>query len=110
MALRSAITSGTHFWGPIANWGLPLAAITDITTKDETAISGPMTAALFSYSIVFMRFAWKVQPRNLLLFGCHAVNSTAQGIQGFRFINYHNMGGSQQSQIGNAVKTATAKV
>lgn len=55
-------------WLPqIANWGLPLAAITDITTKDEKAISGPMTGALAAYSMVFMRFAWRVQPRNMLL-------------------------------------------
>merc|ERR1711974_187074 len=61
----------THFWGPVANWGLPLAAITDISTKDETAISGVMTGALAAYSMVFMRFAWRVQPRNVLLFACH---------------------------------------
>lgn len=36
-----------------------------------------------------MRFAWKVQPRNLLLLGCHITNFTAQGIQGSRFITYH---------------------
>lgn len=35
-----------------------------------------------------MRFAWKVQPRNLLLLGCHITNFTAQGIQGSRFISY----------------------
>lgn len=51
----------------VANWGLPLAAITDISTKDEKAISGVMTSALGAYSMVFMRFAWRVQPRNLLL-------------------------------------------
>lgn len=36
-----------------------------------------------------MRFAWKVQPRNLLLLACHITNFTAQGIQGSRFITYH---------------------
>jgi hypothetical protein len=40
----------THFWGPVANWGLPLAAITDLTGKDPKFISGPMTVALASYS------------------------------------------------------------
>ncbi|VDK60100.1 unnamed protein product [Anisakis simplex] len=29
----------THFWGPLANWGLPLAAIADIK-KDPEQISG----------------------------------------------------------------------
>lgn len=29
----------THFWGPVANWGLPLAAIADLK-KDPDMISG----------------------------------------------------------------------
>ncbi|CAB4025950.1 mitochondrial pyruvate carrier 1-like, partial [Paramuricea clavata] len=33
------------------------------------------------YSALFMRFAWKVQPRNLLLLACHITNETAQLIQ-----------------------------
>ncbi|GAA5837990.1 hypothetical protein JCM3766R1_004169 [Sporobolomyces carnicolor] len=76
----------THFWGPVANWGLPLAAITDLTGKDPKFISGPMTVALASYSMVFMRFAWRVQPRNYLLFACHLTNATAQSLQGVRFL------------------------
>ena len=35
-----------------------------------------------------MRFAWKVQPRNLLLLACHLTNEVAQLTQGVRFINY----------------------
>lgn len=35
-----------------------------------------------------MRFAWKVQPRNMLLFACHATNAFAQSVQGFRLIKY----------------------
>jgi len=82
----------THFWGPAANWGLPLAAMADVW-KTEEKISGPMTTALFGYSLTFMRFAWKVQPRNYLLFACHVTNATAQAVQGGRFINYWYMGG-----------------
>lgn len=37
-----------------------------------------MTIALCVYSLLFMRFAIKVQPQNLLLFACHATNETAQ--------------------------------
>ncbi|KZT30566.1 UPF0041-domain-containing protein [Neolentinus lepideus HHB14362 ss-1] len=85
----------THFWGPVANWGLPLAAIADLK-KDEDVISGPMTTALACYSMVFMRFAWRVQPRNYLLFACHATNATAQSAQGVRFINYWYMGGKEK--------------
>jgi len=31
-----------------------------------------------SFSGLFMRFAWRVQPRNYLLFACHASNETVQ--------------------------------
>nr|XP_033326688.1 mitochondrial pyruvate carrier 1-like [Megalopta genalis] len=80
--------TSTHFWGPAFNWMIPVAAISD-TQKHPRIISGKMTVALALYSMVFMRFAWKVQPRNLLLLACHAVNSGAQITQGCRFLNYH---------------------
>ena len=38
-----------------------------------------------------MRFAWMVQPRNHLLLACHATNEACQLIQGYRFLNYHQM-------------------
>ncbi|XP_060820956.1 mitochondrial pyruvate carrier 1 [Bombus pascuorum] len=78
----------THFWGPIANWGIPIAAIADIQ-RDPKFISGKMTLALCLYSAMFMRFALKVEPRNLLLFACHFVNEGAQITQSVRFIKYH---------------------
>ena len=53
----------THFWGPIANWGLVGAAVLDATTKDADVISLPMTATLSVYSAFFMRFAWMVRER-----------------------------------------------
>lgn len=79
----------THFWGPVANWGLPLAAISDCINKDPEMISGKMTPTLALYSALFMRFAWKVQPRNGLLFACHITNVGAQLIQECRFIKYY---------------------
>ncbi|XP_056134448.1 mitochondrial pyruvate carrier 1 [Lampris incognitus] len=78
----------THFWGPVANWGLPVAAISDMKKSPEI-ISGRMTFALTCYSLLFMRFAYKVQPRNWLLFACHLTNETAQLIQGSRLIKYN---------------------
>ncbi|KAK9305102.1 hypothetical protein QLX08_003782 [Tetragonisca angustula] len=78
----------THFWGPIANWGIPIAAIADIR-RDPKYISGKMTFALCLYSAMFMRFALRVEPRNLLLFACHFANEGAQLTQGCRFIKYH---------------------
>ncbi|KAL4640883.1 mitochondrial pyruvate carrier 1 isoform X2 [Arapaima gigas] len=85
--LFSPIFSEPHFWGPVANWGLPIAAISDMKKSPEI-ISGRMTFALVCYSLLFMRFAYKVQPRNWLLFACHITNETAQLIQGGRLIKY----------------------
>ncbi|CAH8649016.1 unnamed protein product [Schistosoma haematobium] len=45
---RDYITS-THFWGPIANWGLPLAAIGDLQNNPEK-ISGKMTTGSHTLS------------------------------------------------------------
>lgn len=72
----------------VANWGLPMAAIADFK-KDPELISGKMTTALSVYSLLFMRFAWMVQPRNYLLLACHATNECAQLTQGYRFLQYH---------------------
>lgn len=74
----------------MANWGIPIAAIADIR-KEPSIISGKMTVALCLYSAIFMRFAWKVQPQNMLLFACHVTNETVQVIQLSRFINYNYM-------------------
>ncbi|KAM3853850.1 mitochondrial pyruvate carrier 1 [Vipera latastei] len=78
----------THFWGPVANWGLPIAAFSDMKKSPEI-ISGRMTFALCCYSLTFMRFAYKVQPRNWLLFACHFTNELAQLTQGGRLIKYN---------------------
>lgn len=86
----------THFWGPVANWGLPLAAIAD-SNKDPEIISPRMTTAMCIYSATFMRFAWKVQPRNLLLFACHFTNEVAQLYQGYRYIQYAHFGGKSEN-------------
>lgn len=79
----------THFWGPVSNFGIPIAAILDLKNKPAETISGPMTAALAVYSAVFMRYSLAVTPKNYLLFGCHVVNEIAQLGQGIRFINYN---------------------
>ncbi|KAI9460598.1 UPF0041-domain-containing protein [Lactarius psammicola] len=98
----------THFWGPVANWGLPLAAIADLK-KDEEVISGTMTSALAAYSTVFMRFAWRVDPRNYLLFVCHATNTTAQLTQGYRFVNYWYRGGKEKKALEATSSPDTVK-
>lgn len=98
----------THFWGPVANWGLPIAAIADLK-KDEEVISGTMTSALAAYSMVFMRFAWKVDPRNYLLFACHVTNTTAQLTQGYRFVNYWHRGGKEKKMLEDTPSPDTVK-
>lgn len=45
--------------------------------------------ALALYSTVFMRFALKVKPRNMMMFAVHFVNTCAQLVQGYRFIQYN---------------------
>ena len=45
-------------------------------------------SALCIYSALFMRFAWKVQPRNMLLFACHFTNEATQLLQMYRFVDY----------------------
>jgi hypothetical protein len=87
----------THFWGPVSNFGIPIAAVLDITRKDPEIISGKMTTALVVYSAVFMRYSMAVTPKNYLLFGCHFVNEVAQIAQGYRYINYWNYGGRERS-------------
>ncbi|KAF2891866.1 hypothetical protein ILUMI_14302 [Ignelater luminosus] len=89
----------THFWGPVANWGIPIAAIADIN-KDPKYISGKMTVALCLYSAMFMRFAWRVQPQNMLLFACHVTNEAAQLVQLGRFVNLHYLS-SPKAEVEN---------
>jgi len=91
----------THFWGPVANWGIPLAAIAD-TNKSPELISGKMTFALCCYSGVFMRFAYMVQPRNWLLFACHFTNECAQLTQMSRFLKYEYLGGKEKAPADSA--------
>ncbi|CAF4104944.1 unnamed protein product [Rotaria magnacalcarata] len=71
----------------VANWGLPLAALADLK-KDPEIISPKMTVALCFYSMLFMRFALQVKPKNRLLFACHFANECAQLIQLARFLKH----------------------
>lgn len=67
----------THFWGPVTNWGISIAALKDMREPPEK-VSPNMTIALCVYSLLFMRFAIKVLPMNMLLFACHFTNECAQ--------------------------------
>ena len=106
----------THFWGPVANWGVALAGVYDMTQKDASYISAPMTGTLAMYSLVFMRFAWRVTPRNYILFACHIFNEGVQLTQLYRRHVYDQamaalpqtppVDSSSVSAAGEAVKEA----
>jgi hypothetical protein len=100
----------THFFGPLANWGIPLAAIGDMYRKDASIISGPMTAALCIYSALFMRFAWMVRPRNYLLLACHATNEACQIVQGVRLIKYQITSGQPKPTLDENAQTTNQKI
>ncbi|KAH6666620.1 hypothetical protein BGZ60DRAFT_474183 [Tricladium varicosporioides] len=101
----------THFWGPVSNFGIPIAAVMD-TQKSPELISGSMTGALTIYSATFMRYALAVQPKNYLLFACHFINEGSQLTQGYRWMQYHKWGGKEEmdklkaeGKIKSAVET-----
>ncbi|KAK8082576.1 hypothetical protein PG996_001357 [Apiospora saccharicola] len=99
----------THFWGPVSNFGIPIAAVMD-TQKSPDLISGQMTAALCVYSATFMRYSLAVSPKNYLLFACHFINEGSQLTQGYRYLSWHNWGGKEKAQAQGAVEEAKAKV
>ncbi|ESO94804.1 hypothetical protein LOTGIDRAFT_117918 [Lottia gigantea] len=45
-----------HFWGPVANWGLPLAALGDLK-KDPEIISGKMTLGNCLLQILIVKYS-----------------------------------------------------
>ncbi|CAE7251263.1 MPC1 [Symbiodinium necroappetens] len=93
MALAAFINSPTgpmttHFWGPIANWGLAASGMYDAALKGPEIINERMSATQILYSGLFVRFAWAVQPRNYILASCHTANVLAQGNQLRRWGEY----------------------
>ncbi|KAI9641127.1 hypothetical protein NHQ30_010557 [Ciborinia camelliae] len=102
----------THFWGPVSNFGIPVAAVMD-TQKSPDLISGKMTLALCIYSATFMRYSLAVTPLNPLLFLCHFVNEGAQLTQGYRWMQYHQWGGKEaeaKAKIGSGVESVKESV
>ncbi|WPT17591.1 Mitochondrial pyruvate carrier 1 [Picochlorum sp. SENEW3] len=86
----------THFWGPVANWGFVVAGIAD-SSKPAEMISPNMTAAMCVYSLLFMRFAWMIEPRNYILFACHASNEAVQMNQMRRYVEFRQSSSSSSS-------------
>ncbi|KAH6650333.1 hypothetical protein F5144DRAFT_588833 [Chaetomium tenue] len=98
-----------HFWGPVSNFGIPVAAVMD-TRKSPDLISAPMTFALCVYSATFMRYALAVTPANYLLFACHFVNEGAQLTQGYRYLQWTRWGGREQAALTGAIDAGKEKV
>jgi len=78
----------THFWGPVANWGLATSGMYDAALKGPEIINERMCATQVVYSGLFVRFAWAVQPRNYILASCHTANVLAQTNQLRRWALY----------------------
>ena len=66
--------------GALANWSIPLAAITHIVNQKDpaTTIDPVMTTSLAIYSLLFMRWAIAITPANYPLLVCHMANEVAQ--------------------------------
>ncbi|GMH45148.1 hypothetical protein BSKO_13105 [Bryopsis sp. KO-2023] len=93
----------THFWGPVANWGFVLAGMAD-AQKEPDLISPKMTGVLSVYSILFMRFAWRVQPRNYLLLACHFSNECVQLYNLQRWYGWYVAEGGQEKKKAPALE------
>ena len=70
-------------------------------------ISGPMTGALVVYSGLFMRFAWRVQPRNYILLACHTANANVQAYNFQRWARWNGDEADDDAR-GDGVTTTTA--
>lgn len=75
---------------------MSLSAFYDAFNSGPEVISLAMTPVLIVYSSLFARWAWIVQPRNLLLCGCHLANITAQLNQLRRAIEYKMNSGQEE--------------
>lgn len=96
------------FWGglgALAGWGMSGAAIYDATQQGPEVISMTMTPVLIVYSTLFARWAWVVQPRNMLLCGCHVTNVAAQ-LNQFKRALEHKMNTGQEQQVKDLTNKA----
>ncbi|KYN94834.1 mitochondrial pyruvate carrier protein 1, putative [Plasmodium reichenowi] len=75
------------FWAPLANWGFVIAGCNDLK-KEPVYISEKMTTVLTIYSLLFMRYALAIKPKNYLLFSCHATNTLVQSILLYKKLKY----------------------
>lgn len=96
--------------GALAGWGMSGAAIYDASQQGPEVISLTMTPVLMVYSTLFARWAYVVQPRNLLLMWCHVTNVAAQSNQLRRALQFKMENGEaeQVHDMARVVGTAGA--
>lgn len=80
----------THFWGPVLNAMFVVQGIKE-RHRPPHRLSRNMQFILTVYSILFMRFAIVVKPRNYLLFCVHVSNTMLQGNLLFKRLEFENM-------------------
>ena len=91
--------------GAVAGWGMSGSAIYDASIQGPEVISLTMTPVLMVYSTLFARWAWVVQPRNLMLAACHVTNVVAQSNQLRRALE-HKMANGQEDEVNEMVQQA----
>jgi len=75
--------------GALANWGIPLAALTNIYNgRDPSFIDPKMTGTMCIYSLLFIRWSLAIKPANYPLFVCHISNELAQLTELSRWTNW----------------------
>jgi hypothetical protein len=111
--------TSAQFWGglgALAGWGMSGSAIYDAFQQGPEVISLTMTPVLIVYSTLFARWAWVVQPRNLLLCACHVTNVGAQMNQFRRALEFKKEQGEEEQvtqimqQVGAGCAAAAVAV
>ncbi|KDN34480.1 hypothetical protein RSAG8_12418, partial [Rhizoctonia solani AG-8 WAC10335] len=85
----------THFWGPVANWGLPLAAIA-MGSNRSIIISTPM-------------YVWEHGPASAWFSaqGCHYTHGKVSELDCVRRFNLHGPGAAIYSGMKKYLFTGT---
>jgi len=88
------------------------AAMYDGYYNSPEIISVNMTGVMLLYSSLFSRWAWVVQPRNLLLMACHSSNVVAQANQMRRAVEHKiSLGqGAEMTELGTKAAVGGAVV
>ncbi|PHT58508.1 Mitochondrial pyruvate carrier 1 [Capsicum baccatum] len=90
----------TPFRSPMTNWEFVISGVLDSQDPPD-AISGNMTTVLCAYSILCMKFAWIVHPRNHLLLAYHASNESVQLYQLSRWLKHQRYLSQKEENVSS---------